>query len=89
MDSVDNVDCFYVVHESFDFSRVVELCRKKEIHNFYVQSINIKIVDNVDNYLEIRSSPINTTSPAPIVINMSSFIHFSKINFSISSNDGK
>ena len=41
VDSVDNVDCFYVVHKSFDFSRVVELCRKKEIHNFYVQSARL------------------------------------------------
>ena len=68
---------------------IVELCRKKEIHNSYAIVINIKIVDNVDNYLEISSSPINTTSPAPIVINMSSLIHFSKINFSISSNEWK
>ena len=35
-----------------------------------------KNVDNVDNYLERRFSPIKYTSPAPIVINKSLFIRF-------------
>ena len=46
-------------------------------------------VDNVDNYCWRRCSPIRYTSPAPIVINKSLFMHFSDKNFSISSKDGK
>ena len=48
-----------------------------------------KNVDKVDNYSPSSSFPINTTSPAPIVINMSPSIQFSKIKFSISSKEGK
>ena len=50
--------------------------------------VDKKIVDNVDNYWERMDSPMFTTSPAPIVINKSPFIQFSKINVSISSKDG-
>lgn len=46
-------------------------------------------VDSVHNYYFNRFSPILTTSPAPIVINKSSFVQFSKRNFSISSKEGK
>lgn len=46
-------------------------------------------VDSVYNYYFNRFSPILTTSPAPIVINKSSFVQFSKRNFSISSKEGK
>ena len=46
-------------------------------------------VDNVDNYLPSRFSPIFTTSPAPIVINRSPFMQFSNKKFSISSKEGK
>lgn len=46
-------------------------------------------VDIVNNYLCNRVSPIFTTSPAPIVINRSSFVQFSERNFSIASKEGK
>ena len=48
-----------------------------------------KNVDIVDNYLESRFSPIFSTSPAPIVINMSPFMQFFNKKFSISSKEGK
>ena len=44
-----------------------------------------KTVDNVDNYLRRRFSPIFTTSPAPIVINRSPWVQFFNKNFSTSS----
>ena len=46
-------------------------------------------VDSVHNYYFNRFSPILTTSPAPIVINKSSFVLFSNRNFSMSSKEGK
>ena len=46
-------------------------------------------VDNVDNYFPRRFSPIFSTSPAPMVINKSPFMQFSKRKFSISSKVGK
>ena len=49
----------------------------------------MKNVDIVDNYRFRRFSPIFTTSPAPIVINRSPAVQFSKIKFCISSKDGK
>ena len=45
--------------------------------------------ENVDNYLLRRFSPMFTTSPAPIVINMSPSLQFSRKKFSISSKLGK
>lgn len=48
-----------------------------------------KVVDKVDNYSSIKCSPIRTTSPAPIVINMSPLVQFSLTNFSICSKVGK
>lgn len=44
-----------------------------------------KNVDNVDNQMPSRFSPIFTTSPAPIVINKSPSIQFFNKKFSISS----
>ena len=46
-------------------------------------------VDIVNNYFCNRFSPIFTTSPAPIVINRSSFVQFFKRKFSIASKEGK
>ncbi len=46
-------------------------------------------VERVENHLPRRSFAMFTTSPAPIVINMSSFVQFCKRNFSISSKEGK
>jgi hypothetical protein len=48
-----------------------------------------KVVDNVDNYIPKRLSPIFTTSPAPIVINRSPLVQFNNKKFSISSKDLK
>ena len=47
------------------------------------------LVDNVENYIPSRFSPILSTSPAPIVINRSPFMQFSNKNFSISLKVGK
>lgn len=49
----------------------------------------LKFVDNVHNYYFKSSSPIFTTSPAPIVINTSLGAQFSLIKFSISLKEGK
>ena len=46
-------------------------------------------VDSVHNYYFNRFSPILTTSPAPIVINKSSFVQFSKRKFSMASKEGR
>ena len=51
---------------------------KKQISTLF---IHMKNVDIVDNYCFKRFSPIFTTSPAPIVINRSPGVQFSKINF--------
>ena len=48
-----------------------------------------KFVDYVDNYLPRSFSPTFTISPAPIVINKSPCVQFSKRKFSISSKEGK
>lgn len=52
--------------------------RQKQISTLF---IHMKNVDIVDNYCFKRFSPIFTTSPAPIVINRSPGVQFSKINF--------
>ncbi len=51
--------------------------------------VDKKIVDNVDNYWERMDSPMFTTSPAPIVINKSPWIHCFVTNFSTSEKLGK
>ena len=51
-----------------------------------LSTIVYKSVDNVDNYLFTSEFPIESTFPAPIVINRSFFLQFSKINFSMASN---
>lgn len=48
-----------------------------------------KFVDYVDNYLPKSFSPTFTISPAPIVINKSPCVQFSKRKFSISSKEEK
>lgn len=55
----------------------------------YLKKIVDKIVDNVDNYIPNNDSPIETTSPAPIVINKSPLVQFCNKKFSISSNEEK
>ena len=57
---------------------------QKNPHSYYPKKMD-NYVDIVDNYMPNRFSPIFTTSPAPIVINKSSSIHFSNKKFSISS----
>ena len=54
-----------------------------------VSQKTLNFVDNVNNYNPRRLSPTLTISPAPIVINKSPGIHFSKQKFSISSKVGK
>mgnify|MGYP000938405176 CR=1 FL=1 len=51
--------------------------------------VDKKIVETVDNSYFRSASPMFTTSPAPIVINKSPWIHFSETKFSISSKLGK
>ena len=46
-----------------------------------LSTIVYKSVDNVDNYLFTSEFPIESTFPAPIVINRSFFLQFSKIKF--------
>ena len=81
------------------FVNVDNVDRNKKGRNHNVSGIKISTgkrmrrrvfsVDSVYNYFFSRFSPILTTSPAPIVINKSSFVQFSKRNFSISSKEGK
>ncbi len=66
--------------------RAFELVKKSTLNWDKILQNN---VDNVDNYLPNRDSPISTTFPAPIVINRSPFIQFFNKNFSISSKEGK
>lgn len=54
-----------------------------------IHRIRFFSVDIVNNYFCNRFSPIFTTSPAPIVINRSSFVQFFKRKFSIASKEGK
>ena len=67
----------------------VYFCRKmrKEKRNPQPKSTkNVdKVVDNVNNYWEIKVSATLTMSPAPIVINKSSALQWVNKNFSISS----
>ena len=81
------------------FTNVENVDSEKKERNHKVFAIKISTgkrmqcrvfsVDSVHNYYFNRFSPILTTSPAPIVINKSSFVQFSKRNFSISSKEGK
>ena len=65
-------------------------CLKKIIYpQPYLFILVDKVVDKVDNYLLSNDSPMDTTSPAPIVINKSPFVHFSNKKFWISSKLGK
>lgn len=66
-----------------DFTNVEK--EKRNPQNYFYTNV-YNPVDNVDNYLFINEFPIESTFPAPIVINKSSFLQFFKINFSISSN---
>ena len=58
----------------------------KDTGKIYKRNTKTESVDNVDNYLFTSEFPIESTFPAPIVINRSFFLQFSKINFSMSSN---
>lgn len=62
---------------------------KQHIHKFFVPMEEQKIVDMWKNYIPRRFSPILWTSPAPIVINRSPAVQFSKRKFSISSKERK
>lgn len=75
-------------------------CPRQEMTKFYPHEIKkypqaeigiaeSGLVDNVENYIPSRFSPIFSTSPAPIVINRSPFMQFSSKNFSISLKVGK
>ena len=57
-----------------------KIMHKKYPHFFWL-SFPQKNVDIVDNYFFSRFSPILTTSPAPIVINKSPLMQFSKTHF--------
>lgn len=52
-------------------------CNRKKNPQPGYQLIVDKVVDNVDNYKPSKDSPIETTSPAPIVINKSPLVQFS------------
>ena len=82
MKIVDNVDKIYKMRQN------KALVVTKNPH-FLGDKIPQKDVDNVDNYIPSKASPISTTFPAPIVINKSPFTQFFNKNFSISSKEGK
>ena len=79
---VDNVDKNYKMRQNKGF------CQEKNPH-FPGDKIPQEDVDNVDNYIPSKVSPISTTFPAPIVINRSPLTQFFNKNFSISSKEGK
>lgn len=68
---------------SYVYFANVEKGKRNPQNYLYINVYNT--VDNVDNYLFINEFPIESTFPAPIVINRSFFLHFLRINFSISS----
>lgn len=86
VDSVDNVDIFGVFESGGNGKRKnqrPDAFQNEKISTYFKEKNHIKYVDNVDNHCFKRSSPMFTTSPAPIVINKSLGRQFSKINFSI------
>ncbi len=78
MDNVDNVE-LYLKGRFFAKNYPQKMCLPK----------GSSFVDNVDNLYRTRSSAMFTTSPAPMVINISPGEIFFKTNFSISSKEGK
>lgn len=89
MDNVDNVDKIWKASEIQGKSQKKIPQKNKNYPRPRKGNAAPETVDNVDNYIPRRFSPIFTTSPAPIVINKSSFMQFSKRKFSISSKEGK
>lgn len=71
-EKVLKISAFFVLISSYTIPVIV----KKNPQPGY-QLIVDKVVDNVDNYKPSKDSPIETTSPAPIVINKSPLVQFS------------
>lgn len=101
MDNVDNVEQiifgrFFKIGKYLKIgeiarkkNKLIEKINKKEIHIvIHIQNVD-NHVDDVDNYIPKRDSPMFTTFPAPIVINKSPLTQFSNKKFSISSKLGK
>lgn len=94
VDNVEAVDNFSLKCSQIERNKGLEPWKRfpqkdKKYPHFSWREGSPKNVDIVDNYLESRFSPIFSTSPAPIVINMSPFMQFSNKKFSISSKEGK
>lgn len=77
VDCVDNVDYF-----SKSLKIKGKIGQKKS--TFFKVENGLKKCGLVENYLATKSFAIFTTSPAPIVINRSPLVQFSKTNFLIS-----
>lgn len=86
MDNVDNVDKNVKNTLTSHLQRFTSVEKGKRNPQNYLYTNVHNPVDNVDNYLFVNAFPIESTFPAPIVINKSFFLHFFKINFSMSSN---
>jgi hypothetical protein len=72
-----------ILNYCYIFIAFTSLILNKRNPQSYQKGIVDKIVDNVDNYIPNKDSPIFTMSPAPIVINKSPLVHFSNKKFSI------